>query len=154
MCVSLHKCHAISAYASVLSWYAPQVLAHAAAFVTHGGAKSVAEGVARGVPLVLVPFFGDQHQAAAVAQALGCGRAFLHPPDVEERALDPLSGLYARPGLSAGAVLEAVRDVAGSARFQGACREAAEGLAASAASGGAKEVVNRIQRHLPAGAAQ
>lgn len=37
----------------------------------HGGLLGLSEGVQSGVPMVLMPFFGDQYQNAIAAQARG-----------------------------------------------------------------------------------
>ena len=52
--------------------YVPQlrILERAAAFVTHGGANSVMEAIARAVPLLVTPICNDQlHQARFIAAA-------------------------------------------------------------------------------------
>ena len=56
--------------------FAPQVelLGRAAAIVTHGGANSVHEALAHGVPLVVSPICNDQPHNAALVAAAGCGR--------------------------------------------------------------------------------
>jgi UDP:flavonoid glycosyltransferase YjiC (YdhE family) len=57
------------------------VLAHAAAIVSHGGSGTVTGSLAAGVPAVVVPFIADQfHNAERVAE-LGAGIA-LDPGDV------------------------------------------------------------------------
>jgi len=54
------------------------VLAHEAArlFLTHGGQSSVNEAVAAGVPLVCLPLFCDQYEAAEAVQRHGLGLVF------------------------------------------------------------------------------
>jgi UDP:flavonoid glycosyltransferase YjiC (YdhE family) len=56
--------------------YAPQlaILRQAAAFITHGGANSVMEAIAAGVPMLVSPMCNDQfHQAWFIAKAgIGC----------------------------------------------------------------------------------
>lgn len=72
----------------VIARYVPQlaVLARAAAFVTHGGANSVMEAIAHGVPLLIAPLCNDQfHQVHFVEQA-GVGRGL----DSERATVDDL----------------------------------------------------------------
>ncbi|KAG1646307.1 hypothetical protein G6F44_000952 [Rhizopus delemar] len=61
----------------VYQW-APQVaiLHHPSTqlFLTHGGSASVYEALYNGVPIVIYPFFGDQHAAAIIAEENGYGR--------------------------------------------------------------------------------
>lgn len=49
------------------------ILAHpnVKCYFGHGGLLGLTEGVQRGVPMVLMPFFGDQYQNAVAAQARG-----------------------------------------------------------------------------------
>jgi len=56
--------------------FAPQaeLLGRASAIVTHGGANSVHEALAHGVPLVVSPICNDQPHSAALVAARGCGR--------------------------------------------------------------------------------
>lgn len=64
--------------------YAPQlaILRRADVFVTHGGANSVMEGIAAGVPLLVSPMCNDQfHQAYFVERAgIGCVDDLIHAP--------------------------------------------------------------------------
>lgn len=55
--------------------YAPQleVLRHASAFLTHGGANSVMEGLAAGVPLLISPMCNDQFHQAWYVERAGVG---------------------------------------------------------------------------------
>lgn len=56
--------------------FASQValLAEARVAITHGGANSVHEGLAHGVPLLVSPICNDQHHDAALVEAAGAGR--------------------------------------------------------------------------------
>jgi len=56
-----------------------QVLQRCDAFVTHGGANSVHEGLRFGVPLAVVPIFGDQPSNADAIEQAGAGKSFRHP---------------------------------------------------------------------------
>merc|ERR1712061_718923 len=56
-----------------------QVLQRCDAFVTHGGANSVHEGLRFGVPLAVVPIFGDQPSNADAIEHAGSGKSFCHP---------------------------------------------------------------------------
>ena len=74
---------------------------HAAAMVSHGGAGSVRTALASGLPLVVMPLFGDQpHNARAVAAA-GAGIAVEDGPPGLAAAVravleDPAYGVRAR----------------------------------------------------------
>ena len=42
-------------------------------FITHGGLLSIQEGVFHGIPLIVLPIFGDQDRNAARIVNTGCG---------------------------------------------------------------------------------
>ena len=70
--------------------YAPQrqLLARAAAFVTHGGANSVMEALVAGVPLVVSPVCNDQFAQAWFVERAGVGVTLdLHEGDAGQAAL-------------------------------------------------------------------
>lgn len=73
----------------VVNW-APQqdVLGHPKVklFITQGGAQSRDESVARGVPLLVVPFFADQFDTAYKSEQIGVGK-MLRPEDVTVSSL-------------------------------------------------------------------
>lgn len=56
-----------------------ELLAKCSAFVTHGGANSVHEALLFGVPLVVVPIFGDQPSNGEQVQGNGAGVCFKDP---------------------------------------------------------------------------
>lgn len=43
------------------------------AFITHGGSHGVYEGICNGVPMVLMPLFGDQMDNAMRVESRGAG---------------------------------------------------------------------------------
>ncbi|MDF4004104.1 glycosyltransferase [Luteibacter sp. PPL552] len=57
--------------------YAPQLamLARASLFITHGGANSVMEGLAAGVPFLVSPLCNDQFHQVPFVERAGVGRA-------------------------------------------------------------------------------
>lgn len=69
-------------------------------FLTHAGSNSAHEAAEIGVPMICVPFFGDQHSCAARLQELGIGRAFLHDESDREAVIDYMSGKYDRGSYS------------------------------------------------------
>jgi zeaxanthin glucosyltransferase len=68
--------------------YAPQLelLAKAAAFVTHGGGSSVMETLNAGVPMILLPTMLDSPVQAHYVTASGCGLV-IEPTAITERSL-------------------------------------------------------------------
>ncbi len=115
---------------------APQlrVLPHVDAVVTHGGANSVVESLARGVPLVLLPLCNDQPLQARFLERAGAGVA-----------VDPA----AADAGSVGAALDAVRAPAVVERARAIGRSLGEG-------GGPDRVADLVeelaQRRAPMGA--
>ncbi|MGH3932201.1 MAG: glycosyltransferase [Pseudonocardiaceae bacterium] len=61
-----------------------QVMPHAAAMVCHGGAGSVLTGLTWGVPLAILPIFGDQPANAGRVTALGAGLTLDGPTAVAD----------------------------------------------------------------------
>eukprot|EP00438_Fugacium_kawagutii_P015525 Skav201966 [mRNA] locus=scaffold103:268394:269735:+ [translate_table: standard] len=51
------------------------------AFITHGGANSMHEALSFGVPLAVVPIFGDQPANADVVASTGAGVSFRFPQE-------------------------------------------------------------------------
>jgi zeaxanthin glucosyltransferase len=58
----VHEAYARFPGNPIVVGYAPQLqlLLRAAVFITHGGVNSVMEGLNQGVPLMVVPQYGDQ----------------------------------------------------------------------------------------------
>ncbi|NRQ35406.1 glycosyltransferase family 1 protein [Nonomuraea sp. NN258] len=57
----------------------PELLPHARLFLTHGGYNSIREAVLAGVPMVVIPRFGDQPANAERVQRLGLGANVSRP---------------------------------------------------------------------------
>ncbi|CAK9035724.1 Uncharacterized UDP-glucosyltransferase YojK [Durusdinium trenchii] len=75
-------------------------------FVTHGGANSVHEALSFGVPMVVIPIFGDQPVNADTVAKTGCGISFRHPletlnPTALKEAVDQLMMPSVRESLDA-----------------------------------------------------
>jgi len=102
--------------------YAPQlaILRRASVFVTHGGANSVMEAAACGVPMLLSPMCNDQfHQACFVERAgIGCVENLVHA------TVDRIAGRL-RYLLSDAGVRTATARIAESYRTDGARNSAA-----------------------------
>jgi UDP:flavonoid glycosyltransferase YjiC (YdhE family) len=73
----------------VESWVnEPDVVAHCAAVVCHGGSGSILTAAAAGVPLVIAPLFGDQHANARRVCAFGAAtRAELEADSIRQAIL-------------------------------------------------------------------
>jgi UDP:flavonoid glycosyltransferase YjiC (YdhE family) len=72
----------------VESWVTPaDVLARAAVAVAHGGFGTTLGAVAAGLPLVVVPLFGDQPDNARRVEAAGAGVAVWPDPDAPPEAI-------------------------------------------------------------------
>jgi MGT family glycosyltransferase len=81
-------------------------------FITHGGGNSVNEAVESQTPMVVIPFFGDQHLCASNVKKLKIGISFLHDEKHQGLAINTEAGVFDRSSLSSdGAILQAVEDV-------------------------------------------
>ncbi|KAJ8959684.1 hypothetical protein NQ318_021875 [Aromia moschata] len=56
-------------------------------FVTQGGLQSMEEGIYRGVPFVVIPFFGDQEQNARLMESKGIAKIVQRKPSVNKDEL-------------------------------------------------------------------
>ncbi|ROQ94310.1 MGT family glycosyltransferase [Streptomyces sp. 2132.2] len=107
------------------------VLASAAAFVTHGGMGSLMEALSLGVPVVVVPQMAEQRVNAAQVERLGVGR---HLP--RERA-------------TAQALREAVQAVAADARIAGAVAGLRREIDEAGGAEAAADVVEKVLADTP-----
>lgn len=117
-----------------------EVLQRCGAMVTHGGANSVHEALRAGVPLAVVPIFGDQPSNADAVARAGAGVSFRHPLST----------------LTAAALREAVRGLlrAGGANPYGAAaRAVAKTLEAAGGVPAAADAVLELAAAAGAGAA-
>merc|ERR1712061_678118 len=56
-----------------------ELLSRCNVFVTHGGANSMHEALSLGVPMIVIPVFGDQPLNSDAIAACGAGIGFRHP---------------------------------------------------------------------------
>jgi UDP:flavonoid glycosyltransferase YjiC (YdhE family) len=94
------------------------VLPHAAAAVTHGGAGSTLGALAAARPLVLVPLFADQPHNAQRVEAVGAGLAVAPEPAAMR---DAIVRVLTEPSFG-----QRAADVAGELRAQRPVGEAVE----------------------------
>merc|ERR1719291_1496733 len=105
-----------------------EVLKRCSAFVTHGGANSMHEALAYGVPLAVVPIFGDQPTNADTVARIGAGVSFRNPLLT----------------LSADSLSDSLGDIGGGlflSTFRIAAQEASRSLAAADGVGGTADAV-------------
>jgi MGT family glycosyltransferase len=96
-----------------------EVLQKADLFITHGGGNSVNEAIDSETPMLVIPFFGDQHLAARNIEILKIGCSFEHSAEEAERAVNTLACRFSRQSLSDPSRLSsAVRDVLGDKRYK------------------------------------
>ncbi len=81
--------------------YAPQpeLLRQAAVFVTHGGANSVMEATAAGVPMLISPMCNDQFHQAYFVERAGIGSVVDLEEAPVERIVERLGGLLTSPAV-------------------------------------------------------
>jgi UDP:flavonoid glycosyltransferase YjiC (YdhE family) len=90
--------------ARVERWIAqPSLLPHCAAMVCHGGSGTVRQGLAAGVPLVVLPLFADQPENARLVDRIGAGVALELDGSARATLGDAMACLDALP--------DALRDV-------------------------------------------
>lgn len=88
------------------------VLKKADVFVTHAGGNSVNEAIDSEVPMVAIPFFGDQHLCAWDIEKLKIGRSFLHTIENREKAINTKAGVFERASLrEMQRLTDAIKDV-------------------------------------------
>jgi UDP:flavonoid glycosyltransferase YjiC (YdhE family) len=105
----------------VEAWVNPaDVLPQASAAVSHGGFGTTLGAVAAGLPLVVVPLFGDQPDNASRVEAVGAGVVVW--PDAEAESM--------RSGLDATALREAIETVLDEPAYGRTARELAAEIAA------------------------
>jgi UDP:flavonoid glycosyltransferase YjiC (YdhE family) len=107
----------------VESWVAQaNVLAHADAVVSHGGFGTTLGAVGAGLPLVVVPLFGDQPANAARIEAAGAGVAVWPDPAAPYEAI--------RSSIDPVALRTAVEQVLGEPGYRQTARRLADEMAA------------------------
>jgi len=90
-----------------------EVLRRCSAFVTHGGANSMHEALSLGVPMAVVPLFGDQPLNADSLERCGAAISFCHPLDsVTPAALSAALDRLAEPGCERNAFRAVARRMA------------------------------------------
>jgi MGT family glycosyltransferase len=105
----------------VEAWVNPaDVLAQASVAVSHGGFGTTLGAVAAGLPLVVVPLFGDQPDNASRVEAVGAGVVVW--PGAEAESM--------RSGLDATALREAIEAVLDDPAYGRTARELAAEMAA------------------------
>jgi UDP:flavonoid glycosyltransferase YjiC (YdhE family) len=60
-------------------------LARADLFITHGGSNSFHEALIQNVPMVVIPFFGDQPTVGGCVERLGIGLNLVHDRDISTK---------------------------------------------------------------------
>jgi UDP:flavonoid glycosyltransferase YjiC (YdhE family) len=89
----------LPANARVQNWVPhAELLPHCAAMVCHGGSGTVRQGLAAGVPLVVLPLFADQPENARLVHGLGAGIALQLHGSARATVDDALDCLDRLPG--------------------------------------------------------
>lgn len=87
------------------------VLQCADVFVTHAGGNGVNEAIDYGVPMVAIPFFGDQHQSADNIAKLGIGLSLTHQEEDKERAINTAAKCFKRTSLTGEKLISSIETV-------------------------------------------
>lgn len=66
-------------------------------FITHGGMLSSTEALYRGVPIIGIPFYGDQHANTEVFVSKGFGEKILFQDITEEALSDKIKQVLGDP---------------------------------------------------------
>jgi rhamnosyltransferase subunit B len=106
-----------------------QVLPRCAAFVHHGGIGSLAQGLAAGVPQLVMPLAFDQHDNAARLSILGAGEVLPPARFTGPAAAEALARITGSP-----AVRERCRGLAKGVDFEAALARACDVICRTAAS--------------------
>lgn len=88
-----------------------EVLRKTDLFITHGGANSINEAALEGVPMLVIPFFDDQHFCAQAVERTGLGRALAHPEEIICKAMSPLSGIYDRESFDTDHITQIINEL-------------------------------------------
>lgn len=63
------------------------------AFISHGGLLGTVEAVHSGVPILVMPYFGDQHTNARIIESVGAGEIMYLTDATEEKIHNALERL-------------------------------------------------------------
>jgi MGT family glycosyltransferase len=95
-----------------------EVLALADVFITHGGGNSVNEAIDAEKPMVVIPFFGDQHLCADNVAKLGIGITFAVDEAVKDAVVDTEACHLERASLAdEDAISDAIKKILSSTEY-------------------------------------
>lgn len=86
-----------------------KILSKTTLFITHCGGNSFNEALAHEVPMIGIPFFGDQHLIGHKINKLGLGIAFLH--DDNDKYIGTNNNLFYRPSLTFESITLAISNI-------------------------------------------
>ena len=89
-----------------------EVLSKAHLFITHCGGNSFSEAIHHNVPMIGIPFFGDQHLIADKIRKLGLGISFLHESEDDHKCISTTyDNLYFRKSLTKDNLNKAIGEI-------------------------------------------